>query len=82
MLALIAFVPDRRADIAISVQRPDWAIEYDAGLAPDEARASRRALLQRAADEHLRLFAGHFPFPGLGQVRAKGQAFVWVPETK
>jgi glyoxylase-like metal-dependent hydrolase (beta-lactamase superfamily II) len=62
----------------ISVQRPDWTIAFDAD--PTTAKASRRALLQRAADQNLRLYAGHFPFPGVGRVRAEGDGFVWVPE--
>jgi glyoxylase-like metal-dependent hydrolase (beta-lactamase superfamily II) len=77
----LLFIGDSAHHSVVSVERPDWPIEWDAGLAPEVARASRRALLQRAADEHLRLFAGHFPFPGVGQVQPKGEAFVWVPES-
>ncbi|CAN7487553.1 MBL fold metallo-hydrolase [Phenylobacterium sp. LjRoot225] len=63
----------------ISLQKPDWTIEFDP--ADDvAAKASRRALLQRAADQNLRLYAGHFPFPGLGRVRSQGDGFIWVPE--
>ena len=39
-----------------------------------------RALLQKAADQNLRLYAVHFPYPGLGRVKAQGDGFVWVPE--
>jgi glyoxylase-like metal-dependent hydrolase (beta-lactamase superfamily II) len=76
----LLFIGDSAHHSVVSVERPDWPIEWDSGANPDLARASRRALLQRAADEHLRLFAGHFPFPGVGAVRVKGDAFVWVPE--
>ncbi len=62
----------------ISVQRPDWTIQFD-GKA-DLAEASRRALLERAASENLRLYGVHFPWPGIGRVRKDGETFVWVPE--
>jgi glyoxylase-like metal-dependent hydrolase (beta-lactamase superfamily II) len=62
----------------ISVQRPEWTIDYDED-APT-AQASRRTLLQRAADQDLRIYAVHFPFPGLGRIRGEGESFVWVPE--
>ena len=44
------------------------------------AQTSRRALLQRAADGDLRLYSVHFPFPGLGRVKAQDGSFVWVAE--
>ena len=42
--------------------------------------AEARAMLQKAADEDLRVYAVHFPFPGLGRVRKQGADFVWIPE--
>ncbi len=74
----LLFIGDTAHHFVISVQRPDWTIEYDGD--PKTAEASRRALLQRAADQDLRLYAGHFPFPGLGHVKAQGDGFVWIPE--
>ncbi len=62
----------------ISVQRPDWTIQFD-GRA-EMAEASRRALLERAADENLRLYGVHFPYPGIGRIQRQGETFVWVPE--
>lgn len=62
----------------ISVQRPDWSVEFDVD-APT-AQTSRRAVLQRAADENLRVFAVHFPFPGVGRIRKRDEGFVWVPD--
>jgi len=56
-----------------------WTLAWDADA--DTAKATRRALLQRAAAQHLRLYAGHFPFPGVGQVQGRqGEGFIWVPE--
>ena len=64
----------------VSVQRPEWTILFDLGGDPSVASASRRALLEQASRENLRIFAGHFPFPGLGHIRVRGDSFVWIPE--
>jgi glyoxylase-like metal-dependent hydrolase (beta-lactamase superfamily II) len=74
----LLYIGDSAHHYVISVQRPEWTIAYDEN-APT-AEASRRALLQRAADENLRIYSVHFPFPGLGHVRSEGESFVWVPE--
>ncbi|MEZ0472687.1 MBL fold metallo-hydrolase [Luteimonas salinilitoris] len=74
----LLYIGDSAHHHVISVQRPGWTIAYDED-APT-AQASRRALLQRAADQGLRIYAVHFPFPGLGHVRSEGESFVWVPE--
>jgi glyoxylase-like metal-dependent hydrolase (beta-lactamase superfamily II) len=74
----LLFIGDAAHHSVISVQKPDWTIAFDGDAAT--AKASRRALLQRAADQNLRLYAAHFPFPGVGRVRAQDEGFVWVPE--
>ena len=74
----LLYIGDTAHHYVISVQRPEWTIQYDTN-AP-LAQTSRRALLQRAADGKLRVYAVHFPFPGLGHVQAKGEGFEWVPE--
>ncbi len=75
----LLYIGDTMHSSVISVQRPDWRIAYDSD-APT-AQASRKALLQRAADGNLRLYAVHFPYPGLGRVQRKDDGFVWVPES-
>jgi predicted NUDIX family NTP pyrophosphohydrolase len=62
----------------ISLRRPQWTVQFDGDAAL--AKASRGALLQRAAAGNLRVYAVHFPFPGLGRVQAEGDGFAWVPE--
>jgi len=74
----LLYIGDAAHHYIVSVQRPDWTIGYDTD-AP-KAQAARRALLKRAADGNLRVYAVHFPFPGLGHVKAQGDAYVWVPE--
>ena len=75
----LIYIGDTAHHSVVSLGRPDWTIEFD-GDAP-AAQASRRNFLRRAADENLRLYAVHFPYPGLGRVRAQGEGFVWSPET-
>ena len=61
----------------VSLAQPDWAIGYDT----DDAlgRSTRRATLARLAVSHELVFAPHFPFPGVGTIKARGAGFVWAP---
>lgn len=70
-------IGDSAHHYVVSLRQPEATISFDGD--PNTAEPSRRALLQRAADERLRLFAPHFPYPGLGTVRREGDGFVWRP---
>ena len=59
----------------IHLEHPDWRAVVD--LDADQVEATRRALLERAAGEHMLIFANHFPFPSLGHVTEAGQAWQW-----
>lgn len=61
----------------IQISRPDWYAASD--LRPDQAVATRRSLLARAADEQMLLHGAHFPWPGLGRAVPQDQGFRWVP---
>lgn len=74
----LLYLGDVAHHFVISVQRPEWTVQYDQN-AP-LAQANRRALLQRAADDNLHVYAVHFPFPGLGHIKVQGDSFVWVPD--
>lgn len=74
----LLYVGDAVHHHVVSVQRPEWTVVFDED-AP-LAQASRRALMQRAAAGKLRIYAVHFPFPGLGRFEKKGESFVWVAE--
>ena len=73
----LLYVGDTMHHYVVSVQRPDWANGFDTDAPP--AMARRRATLARASDENLLVYAVHFPFPGLGHVRRRGESFVWEP---
>jgi hypothetical protein len=62
----------------ISVQRPDWTIAFD-GDAP-LAQESRKGVLASADASGQRVYAVHFPFPGLGTFVNRDGTFVWVAE--
>lgn len=74
----LLYIGDTMHHSVISVQRPEWQIAFDTD--GPTATASRQALLDRAASQNLRVYAVHFPFPGLGRIQRKDDGFVWVPE--
>jgi hypothetical protein len=42
--------------------------------------ASRAALLADAEKNGTRIYAVHFPFPGVGKIQKQGDGYVWAPE--
>jgi glyoxylase-like metal-dependent hydrolase (beta-lactamase superfamily II) len=74
----LLFVGDMVHHFIVSVQQPDWTIAYDHD-APT-AQASRKAVIADAAAKGQRVYAEHFPFPGLGRFEKKGEGYVWVAE--
>jgi glyoxylase-like metal-dependent hydrolase (beta-lactamase superfamily II) len=61
----------------IHLEQPDWYQVFD--LAPEQAMATRRQLLDRVAAEKVMVIAYHFPFPGLGRVIEKEKGWQWQP---
>jgi len=74
----LLYIGDTMHHHVISVQRPDWTIAFDAD-AP-LAQASRREVLSSSAASGQRIYAVHFPFPGLGRFENRAGTFVWVAE--
>lgn len=74
----LLYIGDAMHNSVVSVQRPEWTNAWDedgaAGI------ASRQGLLERAASQNLRLYAVHFPFPGVGRIQRRDDGFVWAPE--
>ena len=60
------------------VANPGWHVVFD--MDGPQAEASRRALLDRAAADRVRVIGYHFPFPSIGRVAAAGDGFRYVPE--
>jgi glyoxylase-like metal-dependent hydrolase (beta-lactamase superfamily II) len=61
----------------LQLSHPQWCTPWD----HDGPRAirSRRRLLDLAADENLLVHAYHMPFPGLGTVTRRADAYAWTP---
>jgi hypothetical protein len=62
----------------ISVQKPDWTVAFDSDS--PVATASRVKLINELAASGQRVYAVHFPFPGLGKMEKRGDTGVWVRE--
>ncbi len=71
-------IGDTAHHYVVSVRKPEFTIQFDRD-APT-AEASRRALLKRASDQKLTVFAPHFLYPGLGTVRPESDGYAWVPK--
>lgn len=60
------------------MEHPDWYPRFD--LQHDQAAATKRRILDRAAADRALALAFHFePFPSIGHVVRKGDAWTWQP---
>lgn len=69
----LLYIGDALHSSVISVTRPDLVNAWDDDSAA--AIATRRTL----RDSGQRLYAVHFPFPGLGRIEHTGETYRWVP---
>lgn len=61
----------------VSLTKPSWAMGFDSDRAV--AKASRIKLLTELSKSHETIFAPHFPYPGVGKIKAEGDHFAWAP---
>jgi glyoxylase-like metal-dependent hydrolase (beta-lactamase superfamily II) len=65
----------------LHLEHPEWENGFD--LAPDKAAATRRALLDLAAEPagpgHMHVMAFHFPFPSVGRIERRNGGWGWIP---
>jgi len=61
----------------IHLEQPEWYAAVD--FAPEQVVTTRHRLLNRAAGEKALVLVFHFPFPGLGHVIQKEEAWQWQP---
>ncbi|MEO9903199.1 MBL fold metallo-hydrolase [Nisaea sp.] len=57
--------------------RPDWGISFDTDV--DQARATRKKVLDQVATDRLMIAGMHLPFPGFGHVARQGSSYRFVP---
>ena len=62
----------------ISFAHPEWRTTAD--HVPDQAATTRKALLDRLATDKSRLIGFHLPYPGVGRVERKGNAYQFVAD--
>jgi len=62
---------------ALFVRNPDWTAVFD--MDGDQARATRRRLLDMAASERAQVSFYHAPFPATGHVTKDGNGYRFVP---
>lgn len=72
------YVGDSMHHYIVSVQQPEWICGFDGD--GKTAAASRVALISQLATSAERVFAVHFPFPGVGRIEKRDAGFVWVGE--
>jgi len=75
----LLYIGDTLHSYVVSVREPQWLTAFDAD--PPSAAASRVALVTRVAASGQRLYAVHFPFPGVGKIVKRDGAATWVPES-
>jgi glyoxylase-like metal-dependent hydrolase (beta-lactamase superfamily II) len=64
----------------LSLAKPGWPIGYDNDKA--QGITTREQLLARLAASHERLFAPHFPYPGIGTIVVKGDGYAFKPAVR
>ncbi|HTU64351.1 MAG TPA: MBL fold metallo-hydrolase [Steroidobacteraceae bacterium] len=74
----LLYVGDSMHHFVISVQRPDWPMAFDADQ--KVGAKSRADLIAELAKSGERVYAVHFPWPGIGKVQKAGDGAVWVGE--
>lgn len=62
---------------ALFVRNPDWSAVFD--MDADQARATRRRMLDMAASERAQVAFYHAPFPATGHIAKDGNGFRFVP---
>jgi hypothetical protein len=62
----------------VSVRKPAWHVAFDGDK--DVGAATRTALVKSSEASGQRLYAEHFPFPGIGKIVKGKQGATWQPE--
>lgn len=74
----LLYVGDSMHHFVVSVSKPEWTIAFD--VDSPVASRSRADLIASSAANGQRIYAVHFPFPGIGKFEKQGDGSVWVAE--
>jgi hypothetical protein len=64
----------------VQLVRPNWSVAFD--LDPEQTVKSRNQFLERVTSHKSKIFAPHFPFPGIGYILKKDDVYLWQPLMK
>ena len=62
----------------VAFERPEWRAGSDQD--GDLGAATRVALLDQLASEHMSIIGYHMPYPGIGRAEKRGDSFIFVAE--
>lgn len=63
---------------ALQFERPDWSIAFDTDMSL--AAQTRRRMFDMASADRIPVAGMHLPFPGVGSVTRRGDAYAYVPQ--
>lgn len=70
------FIGDTAHLPVLFVRNPDWQVQFD--MQPEQARATRHALLAQLAQEGGWVGGYHFPLPAIGRIQKTSTGYDWV----
>ena len=68
---------DSMSHAYMNFSHPDWVNNFD--MDAETTQTTRKRLLDMAAADRMAVLGYHFPFPGVGHVRTRGEAYEFVP---
>jgi glyoxylase-like metal-dependent hydrolase (beta-lactamase superfamily II) len=74
----LLYIGDAAHSHVISVRKPEWPNSFDGDQVT--GAASRKALIEGSAASGQRIYAVHFPFPGVGRIEKRGETYAWIAE--
>lgn len=74
----LLIVADALTHPYISFEQPDWHFAFD--MDGEQAAETRKAILEMAASEDMRIALYHAPFPGVGRTARMNAAYRFIPE--
>jgi glyoxylase-like metal-dependent hydrolase (beta-lactamase superfamily II) len=74
----LTHIGDISHDAALLLSHPEWGVAFDTDF--ETAALARRQILTELAENRTRIFSFHLPWPGLGHIRKKADAFEWVAQ--
>jgi glyoxylase-like metal-dependent hydrolase (beta-lactamase superfamily II) len=75
----VLIVGDAMHSYLVSVRRPDWQVAFD--VDQHVGATTRVALIESSSRNGQRLYAEHFPFPGIGRIVKGTSGASWQPES-